>query len=66
MAGNFPLWAQILTGIALVAILFFWGPSAVRALKHSPRGTAGDWIGLAKPMAIVVGIIVILILLVRA
>lgn len=66
MAGTFPLWAQILTGVVLVAMLFFWGPGAIRALKHGPKGTAHDWIGLAKPMAIVVGIIVILIFLARA
>ena len=66
MGGDFPIWAQILTGLAIVALLFFFGPQAYRSLKESPKGSAQDWLGLATPVAIVVGVVVALILLARA
>lgn len=64
--GDFPIWAQILTGLAIVALLFFFGPRAYQAAKESPKGSAQDWLGLAAPVAIVVGIVAALILLARA
>lgn len=63
MGADFPIWLKILSGLAIVAILFFFGPAAYRVAKESPKGSAHDWVGLAKPVAIVVGIIVVLILL---
>ncbi len=65
MAGDLPLWGQILTGVGILALLFFFGPSAYRAAKESPKGTAKDWLGLALPIGGVVLFIIVLIALAR-
>ena len=66
MAGDLPLWGQILTGLAMVAILFFFGPAAYRAAKESPKGSASDWLGLLLPIGGVVLFIIVLIALARS
>lgn len=65
MSANLPIWIQILSGLAILAILFFFGPSAYRAAKESPKGTAKDWLGLLVPIGGVVLFIVLLIALTR-
>jgi len=65
MAGDLPVWMQILTGLALLAIIFFFGPSAYRAAKESPKGTAKDWFGLLIPVGGVVLFVIVLIALAR-
>lgn len=65
MAGNLPLWAQIITGLAMLAMLFYFGPAAYHAAKHSPKGTAKDWMGLALPIGGVILFIIVLIALAR-
>ncbi len=65
MSENFPLWVQILTGLAILAMLFFFGPSAYRAAKESPKGTAQDWLGLLIPIGGVVLFIILLIAFAR-
>lgn len=65
MSANLPIWIQILSGLAILAILFFFGPSAYRAAKESPKGTAKDWLGLLIPIGGVVLFIVLLIALTR-
>jgi len=65
MAGELPLWGQIITGLAMLAMLFFWGPSAYRAAKESPKGSAKDWLGLALPIGGVVLFVIVLIALAR-
>lgn len=65
MAGNLPLWGQILTGLAMVAIIFYFGPTAYRAARESPKGSLQDWLGLAVPIGGVVLFIVVLIWLAR-
>lgn len=66
MSGNLPVWVQILTGLALVALLFFFGPSAWRAAKESPKGSAQDWLGLLLPIGGVVLFIILLIAFARS
>lgn len=66
MAGNLPLWGQILTGVAIAAMLFYFGPSAYRAAKESPKGSAQDWLGLALPIGGVILFIIVLIALARS
>ncbi len=65
MAGDLPVWMQILTGLALLAIIFFFGPSAYRAAKESPKGTAKDWLGLLIPIGGVVLFVILLIAMAR-
>jgi cobalamin synthase len=65
MSGDLPVWAQIMTGLAILALLFFFGPSAYRAAKESPKGSAGDWLGLLIPIGGVVLFIILLIALAR-
>jgi cobalamin synthase len=65
MSGDLPVWAQIMTGLAILALLFFFGPSAYRAAKDSPKGSAGDWLGLLIPIGGVVLFIILLIALAR-
>lgn len=65
MSGDLPIWVQILTGLAILAILFFFGPSAYRAAKESPKGTAKDWLGLLIPIGGVVLFVILLIALAR-
>lgn len=65
MSGNLPVWVQILTGLALVALLLFFGPAAYRAAKESPKGSAQDWLGLLIPIGGVVLFIILLIAMAR-
>lgn len=65
MSGDLPVWAQIMTGLAILALLFFFGPSAYRAAKESPKGSARDWFGLLIPIGGVVLFIILLIAMAR-
>lgn len=49
----------------MVAILFYFGPTAYRAAKESPKGSLQDWLGLAVPIGGVVLFIIVLIALAR-
>jgi hypothetical protein len=59
------LWEQILLGAGALLLLLFFGPGANRALKNAPKGSNSDWIGVAKPIAVVILFVIILIVLVR-
>ncbi len=59
------LWEQILLGAAALLILLFFGPGANRALKNAPQGNSNDWMAVAKPIAVVVLFVIVLIALVR-
>jgi hypothetical protein len=59
------LWEQILLGAAALLILLFFGPGANRTLKNAPKGSHSDWMGVAKPIAVVVLFVIVLIALVR-
>ena len=65
MSGDLPIWVQILTGLAILALLFFFGPAAYRSAKESPKGSARDWLGLLVPIGGVVLFVVLLIALAR-
>jgi|GEM_PF-195466 len=65
MGEGTTLWAQILSGLAILALLWFFGPSAWRAAKNSPKGTASDWLGLLVPIGGVVLFVILLIALAR-
>ncbi len=59
------LWEQILLGAAALLIILFFGPGANRMLKDSPKGSHSDWMGVVKPIAIVILFVIVLIALVR-
>ena len=58
-------WEKILIGLLAVAFLFFFGPSALRSIGKSPKGTAQDWKAALIPIALVVGFVILLIVMVR-
>jgi len=57
-------WLKIGSALLLVAMLFFLFPSAKRAIKTSPKGSAQDWMGFILPLAAVIGFVVLLVVLV--
>lgn len=65
MSEGYPLWTQILSGLAILALLWFFGPSAWRAAKNGPKGTARDWLGLLVPIGGVVLFVILLIAVAR-
>ncbi len=65
MGTDLPIWVQILSGLALLAILFFFGPGAIRAAKESPKGSFQDWLGFLLPIGGVVLFVILLIALAR-
>lgn len=60
------LWEQILTGMAAVAILFFFWPGAKRALEQSKQAENPDWKGALVPIGIVVLFVILLILMAKS
>ena len=56
-------WQQLLLGALAVGALWLFLPSAKRAMKESPRGTASDWMGLLVPIGAVVAFVLLLIAL---
>jgi len=58
-------WEQLLLGAAALLILFFFWPSARMAVKESPKGTREDWLGLLKPIGLVIALVIFLILIAR-
>jgi len=65
MGGSLPVWGQVLTGLAILLLLVFFGPSAWRAARESPKGSAGDWLGLLIPIGGVVLFVILLIAMAR-
>lgn len=59
------LWEQILLGAGALLLLLFFGPGVNRMLKDSPKGSQSDWMGVVKPIAIVILFVIVLIALVR-
>ena len=56
-------WEQVLVGAAGLIILFLFWPGASRAIEDSPKGTLQDWMGVIKPLAVVVAFVFLLIAL---
>lgn len=59
------IWEQLLAGAAALLILFLFWPSARKAVKESPKGTREDWLGVMKPIGLVIALVVFLILIAR-
>lgn len=60
-----PVWEQILTALVIVAILFFFGPGAKKALEDSKKVENPDWKGALLPIGIVILFVILLIAVMR-
>ena len=57
------LWEQILLGVAVLLVLFFWGPAASRMLRASPRANRSQWLSALIPIGLVLLFVLFLLLL---
>jgi hypothetical protein len=58
-------WTKIGTALLLAAMLIYIFPRMRHALKHSPKGTTQDWMGVLWPILAVAGFVILLIQMVR-
>lgn len=54
-------WMAIGSAILIIAMMIFIFPRLKESVKHSPKGTASDWMGFIIPLAAVIGFIILLI-----
>jgi len=59
------LFGKIAFGIVLVMMLFYLWPAFKQWQQHGPKAQKGDWQAVVLPLALVVGLVVLLIALVR-
>jgi len=58
-------WMKILSAIGIIAMMIIIWPSVKHATQNSPKGSTADWMAFIKPILLVVGFIILLIMLVR-
>ena len=58
-------WMKVLSAIGIIAMMVIIWPSVKHATQNSPKGSAQDWMAFIKPMLLVIGFIILLIMLVR-
>lgn len=59
------VWEQALVAIVIVAVLYFWGPGAKKAMEESQQAENPDWKGALIPIAMVILFVILLISLAR-
>lgn len=59
------LFLKIALAVVLVMMLFYLWPAFKRWQEHGPKAGAGDWQAVVLPLALVVGLVVLLVALVR-
>ncbi|MDZ7622589.1 MAG: hypothetical protein U5O69_09760 [Candidatus Competibacteraceae bacterium] len=59
------LFLQITLAVVLVMMLFFLWPTFKHWQEHGPKAKQGDWPAVVLPLALVVGLVVLLVALVR-
>jgi archaellum biogenesis protein FlaJ (TadC family) len=59
------LFGKIAFGILLVMMLFYLWPAYKQWQEHGPKAQTGDWQAVVLPLALVVGLVVLLVMLVR-
>jgi archaellum biogenesis protein FlaJ (TadC family) len=59
------LFGKIAFGILLVMMLFYLWPAYKQWQEHGPKAQKGDWQAVVLPLALVVGLVVLLVMLVR-
>ena len=66
MAGDMPIWLQIIWGMAAVLVLFMFWPGVKAAMQKSEQAENKDWTGLMVPLIAVVLFVLLLIVMVRS
>ena len=61
-----PVWEQALVAMAIVAVLFFFGPGAKKQIEDSQKAENPDWQGALLPIGVVVLFVILLISMVRS
>jgi archaellum biogenesis protein FlaJ (TadC family) len=56
---------KIAFGILLVMMLVYLWPAYKQWQEHGPKAQKGDWQAVVLPLALVVGLVVLLVMLVR-
>lgn len=56
-----PVWEQVILAMVILAILFFWGPGAKKAMEDSQKAENPDWQGALVPIGFVVLFVIFLI-----
>jgi hypothetical protein len=59
------LFGKIALAAVLVMMLFFLWPAFKQWQEHGPKAEKGDWQAVVLPLALVVGLVVLLVALVR-
>jgi archaellum biogenesis protein FlaJ (TadC family) len=59
------LFGKIALGVVLVMMLFYLWPAFKQWQEHGPKAQKGDWQAVVLPLALVVGLVVLLVALVR-
>ena len=57
------LWEAILAGVLVLAVLFFFGPGAKRAVERTRKADAGDWKAAIVPILLVAVFVALMILM---
>lgn len=60
-----PVWEQLLIALVIVAVLFFFGPGAKKAMEESKKVENPDWAGALLPIGIVILFVILLIAMTR-
>jgi uncharacterized membrane protein YphA (DoxX/SURF4 family) len=60
------LFGKIAFGILLVMMLVYLWPAFKQWQEHGPKAKQGDWQAVVLPLALVVGLVVLLVALVRS
>lgn len=58
-------WLKIVSALFIVAMLFMLYPRLKHASQNAPKGSKEDWLGVIKPLLMVVLFVIVLIVLVR-
>lgn len=59
------LFGKIALGIVLVMLLFYLWPAFKQWQEHGPKAGKGDWQAVVLPLALVVGLVMLLVAMVR-
>ncbi len=59
------LFGKIALAVVLVMMLFYLWPAFKQWQEHGPKAEKGDWRAVVLPLALVVGLVVLLVAMVR-
>jgi archaellum biogenesis protein FlaJ (TadC family) len=59
------LLGKIALAAVLVMMLFYLWPAFKQWQEHGPKAQKGDWQAVALPLALVIGLVILLVALVR-